>query len=301
MKRAAPGSDIWTVTWAGDGHLYTSWGDGGGFGGGDWIGRVSMGVARIEGNPESWKGVNIWGGLNPESQEKPFAGKAQGMLSLDGVLYMSVSKQGVWNVSKIARSTDYGRTWTSGGWDFESPFANPAFLNFGKDYERSRDRYVYSYARDLTNPTNVILARVSKGQIMDRQAYEFFAGMDAEARPVWVSDVAKRQPVLSDPNGIGWGVRVVYNPGIKRYLLSVFHGPVPEHGDGSWGIFDAPEPWGPWTTVAYYRNWIDATPKFGFEFPAKWISDDGKALWMVFSGTGIYDSFNLVKGTLTLQ
>jgi hypothetical protein len=94
---------------------------------------------------------------------------------------------------------------------------------------------------------------------------------------------------------------VVYNPGINRYLLTVFHGSVSEHGDGSWGIFDAAEPWGPWTTVAYYGNWIDATPKFGFEFPSKWISEDGQTLWLVFSGTGAYDSFNLVKAELTLR
>jgi hypothetical protein len=31
--RAAPGSDNWPTTWADDGHLYTAWGDGGGFGG----------------------------------------------------------------------------------------------------------------------------------------------------------------------------------------------------------------------------------------------------------------------------
>jgi hypothetical protein len=260
-----------------------------------------MGVARIEGSPENWKAANVWGGANRESKQRPFLGKASGMIAIEGVLYMSVSKQDVWNVGKIARSTDRGRTWISGEWDFESPFAHPAFLNFGRNYAGARDRYVYSYARDLTDPTQIILARVSTAQIMDRRAYEFFAGMDAEGRPVWVSDVAKRQPVFTDANGIGWGVRVVYNAGIRRYLLTVFHGSASEHGDGSWGIFDAPEPWGPWTTIAYYNNWIDATPKFGFEFPSKWISNDGKTVWMVFSGTGVYDSFNLVKAELILR
>jgi hypothetical protein len=301
LKRAAPGSDLWVTTWADDGNLYTSWGDGGGFGGGDWIGRVSMGVARIEGGPENWKATNVWGGANPESKERPFPGKAAGILSVGSVLYMSVAKQDIWSVAKIATSTDRGRTWRPGGWHFDAPFAQPAFLNFGRDYAGARDGYVYSYARDETNPTQLILARVSTAKIMDRAAYEFFAGIDAQRRPVWVSDVAKRQPVFTDANGIGWGVRVVYNPGINRYLLTVFHGSVSEHGDGSWGIFDAAEPWGPWTTVAYYGNWIDATPKFGFEFPSKWISEDGQTLWLVFSGTGAYDSFNLVKAELTLR
>ena len=31
--RRAPGSDNWPITWAKDDHQYTTWGDGGGFGG----------------------------------------------------------------------------------------------------------------------------------------------------------------------------------------------------------------------------------------------------------------------------
>ena len=34
-RTAAPGSDLWPVTWGPDGHLYAAWGDGGGFGGSD--------------------------------------------------------------------------------------------------------------------------------------------------------------------------------------------------------------------------------------------------------------------------
>jgi hypothetical protein len=35
IRRAASGSDLWAMTWADDDNLYASWGDGGGFGGGD--------------------------------------------------------------------------------------------------------------------------------------------------------------------------------------------------------------------------------------------------------------------------
>jgi hypothetical protein len=65
-------------------------------------------------------------------------------------------------------------------------------------------------------------------------------------------EIAARKPIFSDPNGVGWGVSVEYNPGLKRYLLTTFHA-----WDGSWGSFDAPEPWGLWTTVAYYNQWLD--------------------------------------------
>jgi hypothetical protein len=300
LRRAARGSDIWAMTWADDDNLYTSWGDGGGFGGTNHRGRVSMGVARIEGDAENWRGFNVWGGWNPESPEQPFPDKPAGMLSVDGILYMSVSKQDVWTVGKMAKSLDHGRTWISGGWDFESPLPQPKFINFGKDYQGARDNFVYSLDRDPIARNDIILTRVPKDKLMSPKAYEFFAEVDANGNPIWTDDPEHRKPVITDPNGIGWGVRAVYNTGIGRYLLTAFHGTT-DDADGSWGIFDAPEPWGPWTTVAYYTQWIDAAPKFCFEFPPKWMSADGKTLWLVFSGAGVYDSFNVIKATLTLR
>ncbi len=122
--------------------------------------------------------------------------------------------------------------------------------------------------------------------------------------PVWIAPGRRAGrvtsgddvPVFENPGSVGWGVRVEYNPGLRRYLLATF-----TKWDGSWGLYDAPEPWGQWTTVATYDRWIDATPKFGFTFPPKWMSADGKTMWMVFSGTKAYDSFNAVKGTLRLK
>src|SRR3954447_10686892 len=44
--RKAQGSDNWPTTWAADGSVYTSYGDGGGFGGA----RQSLGFARLSGD-----------------------------------------------------------------------------------------------------------------------------------------------------------------------------------------------------------------------------------------------------------
>ena len=62
LIRLAPGSDLSPVTWGTDGHLYASWGDGGGFGGTNRDGRVSLGFGRMEGSPQILCEVNIWGG-----------------------------------------------------------------------------------------------------------------------------------------------------------------------------------------------------------------------------------------------
>jgi hypothetical protein len=139
----------------------------------------------------------------------------------------------------------------------------------------------------------MVMFRVPKGRITERNAYEFFAGFDSNRYPRWTPYITKMEPVFSDPNGLSWGMQAMYHPILKRYLLTVRR----DDTSSAWGIFDAPEPWGPWTTVAYYNSWLDAKRKIAFVFNQKWMSPDGKDLWMIFSGPGVYDSFNVTRAT----
>jgi uncharacterized protein DUF4185 len=295
--RKAPGSDLWPITWAADNNLYTSWGDGGGFGGTDSDGRVSLGFARIEGTPENFIGHNVWGGKNPENPAR-FGGKALGMISVDGILYAWIFTQNGIEI-KLAWSSSLGKTWQLvNDWKFpEDNFVPFSFLNFGKDYAGARDGYVYVYGGPWSGGANQYLARVPKDQIKNRTSYEFFKGLDANSNPIWTSDITQRRPVYTDPDNTG-AVQVVFAPGIRRYILTATHGGVEQLG-----VFDAPEPWGPWTTVAYYSNWgnFGNGESSGYNIPTKWISADGKTIWVVFSSSGELDSFNLLKATLTLK
>ena len=140
-RTAAVGSDLWPVTWGPDGHLYTAWGDGGGFGGSDTDGRVSMGFARIEKGPEDFRGRNVNGGKSPEhSASFPKKGKTGGFLFVDGTLYANINLQdGRWpNVDHVlAWSTNLGATWAQAEWRFpkgRDNFQPARFLNFGQDY-----------------------------------------------------------------------------------------------------------------------------------------------------------------------
>src|SRR5262245_26697096 len=65
-QRLAEGSDNWPLTWSDDDHQYAIWGDGGGFGGSDSEARASFGVARIEGDSQSYRGMNRYGGKDGE-------------------------------------------------------------------------------------------------------------------------------------------------------------------------------------------------------------------------------------------
>ena len=80
-------------------------------------------------------------------------------------------------------------------------------------------------------------------------------------------------------------IGLTYNAGLSRYLL------VSAHGDGAGsthtpalGVFDAPEPWGPWTTVYYADEWSSDGWMIHHKFPTTWISADGCTLWLAFSG-----------------
>lgn len=309
LESAAPGSDLWPATWGPDGHIYASWGDGGGFGGTNSEGRVSMGFARIQGPPEKYGAVNINGGKNCKYHASFLRkGKTGGIIFVDGVLYARLNLQdGAWpNVNhSLIWSDDLAVSWKQSPWKWPKGKGNlkpNTFLQFGKDYAGARDDYVYFYGRNETawaQGTHSYMGRVNRAMLKIREAYEFFAGLDANRAPLWSVDVNDRKPHFTDPAGTE-GVQVVYNAAIKRYLLTVHRG-----SQGTLGIFDAPEPWGPWTTVAYYDNWLGLKgtgvkrEMLFINIPTKWISADGRTFWVIF--TGGQDRFNLIKAELSLE
>jgi hypothetical protein len=209
---------------------------------------------------------------------------------VDGVLYLWV--RNVAN-SQMLWSQDHGKTW-QWGFKMEAGFGSPAFLNFGRNYAGARDGFVYTYSQDgpsaYESDNGVLLARVAKDRIRDRGAWEFFERLDAGGRPVWTADVTRRGTVFDYPANCQ-RVDVVYDAGIGRYLMALGY----DH-TGGWGLFDAPEPWGPWTTILH-RQW-DVADTHGYRLPAKWISADGLTMTLVFSGVKPNDAF--CTRTLTL-
>ena len=318
-------SDLWINTWANDGNIYAGWGDGWGFGGetsglcqGD---KPYIGISKITGSGSNWSGSDIFcGGRWAPSNTHP-QGKPIGMIAVGNTLYMGVTQQDVWTKYKILKSTDYGKTWyqSNGGlwddnlWDFNSANGEvmPAFIERGPGYSTGpSDGYVYG-VMDSENSTgkDLYLARVPKDQIMTRSSYRYFAGLSG-GNPTWTADAMQKKSIFYDANGTGWGSMISYVPSLNRYLLTAVHNYNASTylSDGSWGLFDGPNPWGPWTTVAYYTTatnpWRDSCPKFNLSFPQKWMSTDGKSLYMTFSGSNslcgqTYDAFRVIPITLT--
>ncbi|MCD6051301.1 MAG: putative penicillin binding protein [Verrucomicrobia bacterium] len=302
----AKDGDNWPVTWAADDALYTTWGDGTGF-----VPKVkeklSCGFARVTGGPENFQGLNIRSDAEQLGQGR--AGlKGWGMLSVEGVLYLwfgHADKKG--GEARLAWSKDNAKTWTFADWKFPE-FGLIGFVNYGKDYQRARDEFVYAYSHDGpkadTPADRFILMRVPKGKLTEKSAWEFYEKLGTDGKPLWTRDMAKRGGIFQHRDGCLRSA-MTYNAGLKRYLwwqqIPQPVGATNDRGDtrftGGFGIYEAPEPWGPWTT-AYFTNAWDFGPGEHADFPSKWMSGDGKTMYLVFSGA---DAFCVRKATVKVK
>jgi CubicO group peptidase (beta-lactamase class C family) len=281
--RKAIDSDNWPLTWGDDGAIYTSYGDGSGFE--PFVEKkLSMGLARVEGMPPDFMGSNLRAPTAERTGNGPAGAKASGILMVDGVLYMWVRNTAH---ATLAWSEDHGKSWTW-GWKFEESFGCPTFLNFGQNYKYARDDYVYFYSQDGPGAyepyDRVVLARLPKNKMRDKSACEFFVKAGADQKAIWSASIARRGAVLNYAHHCE-RLDAVFDKGIGRYLLTVSYG----HGQG-WGLYDAPAPWGPWSVAYSTTNW-GLGETHGYRLCSKWISSDGRELWMVFSGLKPYDAF----------
>ena len=294
--RRAPGGDNWPMTWGDDDAQYTAYGDGNGFE--PFVNeKLSLGFAKVTGGPENFVGTNLRTATGEFVGDGRSGRKASGILMVDGILYVLTRNR---DNAQLGWSRDHGVTWTWANWRFETSFGCPTFLNFGKNYAAARDGFVYIYSFDSASAyeaaDRMVLARVPKERIMDREAYEFFVAVDASGRVTWSRDVGQRGAVFTNPGNCFRG-GISYDTGLKRYLwcqiLPQSTHPQGQRFQGGFGIYDAPEPWGPWTTVFYTTSW-DVGPGESSSFATKWMSDDGRSAHLVFSGN---DSFSVRKAT----
>ena len=125
------------------------------------------------------------------------------------------------------------------------------------------------------------LARVtpSPETINDINAYEFFAGNDANGKPVWTSDFAKIKPLIEWNNHMGC-VTATYVPGLKKYLMCITDG-WPTVAKMNSYILEADAITGPWRMVTYMKGFGEQA--YFLNFPSKFISPDGKSLWLCYS------------------
>lgn len=296
ILRRAKGSDNWPLTWADDDWLYTAYGDGNGFEP-RLQEKLSLGLARVRGVPPELVAENLRAPSLEQTGDGARGKKASGLLMVDRVLYLWARNAGN---AQLAWSADHGATWTWADWALATSFGCPTFLNFGRNYEGARDDFAYVYSHDSDSAyqraDRMVLARAAKNRLREQSAYEFFQAVDEHGQPRWTRDIARRGAVFTSP-GRCYRSGISYNAGLKRYLWVQTGLGEDTRFDGGLAIYDAPEPWGPWTT-AYATGAWDVGPGETASFPPRWISPDGCTLDLVFSGD---DGFSVRRATLRLR
>jgi CubicO group peptidase (beta-lactamase class C family) len=295
--RLARGSDNWPATWGDDDHLYTAYGDGNGFE--PFLPeKLSVGLARVRGIPQNIAGENIRSSIEQKGDGERGL-KASGLLMIDGTLYVWLRNAGN---AQLGWSDDRGTNWTFANWKLTNSFGCPTFLNFGPNYAGARDEFVYIYSHDQDSAyqpaDQMVLSRVPRDKLQERNAYEFFTGVK-DNNAEWSRNIADRAPVYANP-GKCYRSGVSYNAGLKRYFwVQVF--PQSRHAQGprfqgGFAVTEAAEPWGPWRTIFETNDW-DTGPGETASFPTKWMSADGTRMHLLFSGN---DHFSVRSCTVVV-
>ncbi|MEK7765153.1 MAG: DUF4185 domain-containing protein, partial [bacterium] len=234
--------------------------------------------------------------------------KPTGMICVDGVLYLAVQnlsglkkpphseKSQHGDDAAIIRSRDHGLTWTPSRAEITAPmfpgpeFGGPAFVNFGRNNAGARDGFVYAISSDQwDNGSHLTLGRVPAGRIMEAGAWEWVCDFAPPGAPRWTGSLAEAVPVFTRARSVG-APDLVWVAAANRYLLFVWHlnkDFSSEDGTNLY-IYEAPEPWGPFTLVHEESPWEDReTTPYCPRLPLKWVEVRGDTLsgWLQFSGS----------------
>jgi hypothetical protein len=239
------------------------------------------------------------------------------------------------NNQNIVYSTGNAWTWTdnASNWTFctasgpTGNFCPGAFLQNGSGYSGNTDGYVYLYGTTqgayygdppAGTAANTYLWRVPKAQasILSSTAYQAFTGYNADGTPAWTPaesftllNTAMRPVFVDSQQGVGSGKplpmgisAITYNAALGRYIASA------ETLINQVAFYDAPNPWGPWTTIGFYHanpttnnggwgnfgngiSWgASHGDGLGVNFIDKWMSSNGQTMWVVSASDGLASS-----------
>ena len=303
--------DLWPMTWATNGHQYGAWGDGDGFND-TLLEKQAVGVARIEGSPSTTiTGYDLWG-CDFDGDDGD-CGKCNGcLLAIGNTLYAWVQEQANgYNFVKIGKSTDGGSTWVWGSgettWALAEElfnddtdggaFADAGIIQMGQGYALNTDGYVYGIGdNDDNEPSDsMYLWRVSTSGLQDRANYEFLVSVDGNGDATW-GTFAQKGPVVTDAGNLHWGRTIVYHEKSGSFIMTHM-----TPNDSS-QVFNAPNPWGPWTSIGTITNTqlgYGGETLYSLNFIPGWFSSDGTEGYITASGTGAMDTFRYWKVDIT--
>jgi hypothetical protein len=312
-------ADTWYPTWAADGHLYSPWTDGSVAGlvsnsaGKD----ATTGYAKILGDDPLT--LKIEEHAVYKSDPAPYQSRyPAGSLVHNGVWYYGTYCLGGGQVTKkdgitynwpwlgpfvgFRWSTDMGKTWTQTPCTPAQPLFGeqglngepvkigaPHFVDFGKNMQHSPDGKAYLVAHGASDGANrrfgynswitgdeIYLLRVTPtiDNMNDVSKYEFYDGNG------WTHDFSKIKPIAAWRDNMGC-VTMTYNAPMKKFLMCVTDGMTTGCRFNTY-ILESDQITGPFKLVQYLRHFGEQG--YFVNFPSKFISTDGRTLWLSYSG-----------------
>lgn len=312
-------ADTWYPSWASDNNMYSPWTDGTVKGlQSNSAGRnATTGYATIVGDDPLH--LTITNQAVYPSDPSPYQSRYPcGSLVYNGTWYYGTYCLGGGQVTKhgditynwpwlgpfvgFRHSADFGKTWTQASCTPDRPlfgehalkgepvkFGAPHFVDFGRNMEHSPDGKAYLVAHGASDGANrrfgydswitgdeIYLARVTPGveTMNDASRYEFFDGSG------WTKDFSRIKPVAAWRDRMGC-VTMTYDAPLKRYLMCVTDGMTTGCRFNTY-ILESDKITGPFRMVQYLKHFGEQG--YFVNFPSKFISADGKHLWLSYSG-----------------
>jgi hypothetical protein len=295
--------DILPTVWAEDGNQYTMMDDGGvdvPLAGGIWRQSLAELVGRPPnihfthiGNPNAppphtFRQVRnnpaIWlGPLGPYY--------SSGLLVTGHVLFATQQLDWPWGANAmftglhgIAYSLDYGKSWTAPGLPFPAPLGNLSWVIRGRG-GYFPDGYAYAIATEREFNADMLIlgrARADVHSLTFPSLWQWLSGWNG-ASPVFSSSFTSAVPILSWPGHITYP-QIAYDAPLGRYLLTFSFSyanttPAMWRNGSDLVLMESPTPWGPFSFVAH-ESMFGPSNGYGAGFPIKWISADGRDLWL---------------------
>ena len=246
------------LTWGDDDALYTAYGDGRGFE--PFVPeKLSLGLAEgRRARPTDFRGVNIPSPTVEQNGDGATGAKASGMLMVDGALYIWARNAGNAQLGLVGRpraDLDLGRLEVH-----RRASAARRSSTSARDYaggpRRVRLRLLARRRQRLrARPTGWCWPACRRADIRERAAYEFFAGLDAEDAAALDRRHRRARRRLRRTPAAATARR---SPTTRRSSVTSGARSAPATTPrfaGGLAIYDAPEPWGPWTTVYLTEDW----------------------------------------------
>lgn len=295
--------DSWMMSWAGDGRSFTNFSDG----------KLSVNAPKqssailtiVDDPPNLTASSFVPVSGDPLMIANSWAHYIISTIFIGSTLYVGMVD--FRPTGGIARSDDFGRSLVYNRaqpmWPADGPkrFAYPSFLQNGAGYSGNHDGKMYVYASDgnWAYENRIRLARASaSADLTDVTQYEYWSGAG------WSGDIANATDLIVDGKNLGGMQSIVYNPPLDRYFLITFGDP--RSSRARMVIYDAPEPWGPWSRCggiskedALFTSEPLRSYVYNPSFNAKWITPDG-GMWISYANCCADDAYSFHYGLVSV-